>query len=158
MSPHRSSSLRERKHRMNGVCPLFIKQGRNERSLSPVHVGQGDKEAALVVKFNDESNKSLVWGYRWSGTATGEDMFRAIAQSDSRLILFTQQTNYNGTVCGIGYYPDGNVLSDVTFDLDGAMSDSRVISGTILHRHHLQCLWGKLHILKKMHRNWPQMQ
>ena len=89
-------------------------------------VGQGDKEAALVVKFNDESNKSLVWGYRWSGTATGEDMFRAIAQSDSRLILFTQQTNYNGTVCGIGYYPDGNVLSDVTFDLDGAMSDSRV--------------------------------
>ena len=29
-------------------------------------VGQGDKEAALVVKFNDESNKSLVWGYRWS--------------------------------------------------------------------------------------------
>lgn len=89
-------------------------------------VGDGRKKAALVIKFNDGSNKAYVWGYKWNGDASGEDMFRAVAQDDPRLMLMTQRTNYNGTVCGIGYYPDGRATANVTFDLDGAMQDSRI--------------------------------
>lgn len=89
-------------------------------------VGEGENRAALVIKFNDGSDKAYVWGYKWEETASGEDMFRAIAQDDPRLLLMTQQTNYNGTVCGIGYYPEGQASADITFDLAGAMQDSRV--------------------------------
>ena len=38
-------------------------------------VGEGENEAALVIDWNDaKAPQSLVWGYRWSDTATGEDM------------------------------------------------------------------------------------
>lgn len=42
-------------------------------------VGTGPNEAALVVDFSSIGGSSLYWGFRWSGTATGEDMARAIA-------------------------------------------------------------------------------
>lgn len=89
-------------------------------------VGEGRKWSALVIKFNDGTNNAYVWGYRWNGSATGEDMFRAVAAADPRLLLLTQQTNYNGTVAGIGYYPNGRSNSNVYFDLSGAMSDSNI--------------------------------
>ena len=45
-------------------------------------VGTGNNQAALVVDWNDGKDpQSLAWGYRWDGTASGEDMMRAIAGS-----------------------------------------------------------------------------
>ncbi|MBW1683192.1 MAG: VPLPA-CTERM sorting domain-containing protein [Deltaproteobacteria bacterium] len=45
-------------------------------------VGTGSNQAALVVDWNDSKDpQSLAWGYRWDGTASGEDMMRAIAGS-----------------------------------------------------------------------------
>ncbi len=67
--------------------------------------GNGLNKAALVVKFNDgTSTKAYVWGYRWNGTANGDNMFHAIAKADSRLVSLTQQTNFNGKAAGNGYW------------------------------------------------------
>lgn len=42
--------------------------------------GTGSNRAALVIDWNTGTRPdSYVWGFRWNGTATGEDMFRAIA-------------------------------------------------------------------------------
>lgn len=90
-------------------------------------------KAALVIKFNDGKGvNALVWGYRWAaGTvASGEQMFRAIASADPRLYLFTQNTNYGATVCGIGLNRDSEdvISGNLIFDLDGAMEDTEHIN------------------------------
>lgn len=42
--------------------------------------GSGTNRAALVLQWNDGlAPASVVWGFRWNGTATGMDMLRAIA-------------------------------------------------------------------------------
>jgi len=49
----------------------------------PFWAGTGTNRAALVIQWNDgKSPSSLVWGYRWNGTATGIDMLRAVAGSN----------------------------------------------------------------------------
>jgi hypothetical protein len=43
-------------------------------------VGSGPNQAGLVIDWNDATGThSYAWGYRWTGTATGEDMIKAIA-------------------------------------------------------------------------------
>lgn len=42
-------------------------------------VGEGSNQAALVIDWHDDKTDALVWGYRWDGEATGEDMLTAIA-------------------------------------------------------------------------------
>ena len=92
-------------------------------------VGTGSNRAALVVDFYyPTGNASYVWGYQWDGTATGEQMFRAIAGttlvrerdggselgtfsgSDSRLYL--RASAFGGglgnSIFGIGYDADGD--------------------------------------------------
>lgn len=68
-------------------------------------VGSGSNRAALVIDWNDGTSvESYAWGFRWNGTATGEDMLRAIAgfigtdstpatpdgTGDTALTLYTQ--------------------------------------------------------------------
>src|ERR1700722_6450084 len=49
-------------------------------------VGTGDNEAAFEIDWNNgTANDTLIWGYRWDGTATGEQMFDAIVAADPRL-------------------------------------------------------------------------
>lgn len=92
-------------------------------------VGSGSNEAALVVDFQMPSGtESYAWGYRWNGTATGEDMFRAIAGttvlrqrdggafegtftgSDPRLYLRSSDfgPGLGDSVFGIGYDANNN--------------------------------------------------
>lgn len=83
-------------------------------------VGTGSNEAAFVVQWNDSKNPdALVWGYRWNGNATGEDMLKAIAQADHRFFsLLYQGTPFGTAVGGLGFdlngqntnalYKDGN--------------------------------------------------
>lgn len=75
--------------------------------------GSGGNEAAMVVDWYDgKQPESLVWGYRWNGTATGEDMLRAIVASDPHLyVKVSDQTPYGVALFGIGYDTDGNGLS-----------------------------------------------
>jgi len=44
--------------------------------------GSGTNRAALLIQWNDGGTpSSLVWGFRWNGTATGIDMLHAVAGS-----------------------------------------------------------------------------
>lgn len=74
-----------------------------------VWVGTGSNRAAFVVDWRTGTGtSSFVWGYRWDGTATGEDMLRALAASDTGLY---------GTV---GYFGPGlgYALFGIGFDLN----------------------------------------
>jgi hypothetical protein len=85
-------------------------------------VGTGSNQAAFVVQWNDGKNSdALIWGFRWDGTATGEDMLKAIAKADRRFFsLLYQGAPSGGTEIGglgfdlnevktIGLYKDANV-------------------------------------------------
>lgn len=74
-------------------------------------VGDGRNQAALVVKWDDGNgnNTNLVWGYKWSGKATGVDMLKAIAAADPRFyMLVNDGTQYGTAVGGLGYDINGN--------------------------------------------------
>ncbi len=89
-------------------------------------------KAALVIKFNDgKGADALVWGYRWAKgtTVTGEDMFRAVAAADPRLLLFTQNTNFGSTVAGVGLDIGVSVAGNLAFDFDAARSDNLISFG-----------------------------
>lgn len=103
-------------------------------------VGSGTNEAAFVVQWNDSKNPdALVWGFRWNGNATGEDMLRAIAQADHRLFaLVYPGTQFGSAIGGIGFdlngqntnalykngnttyplYPVGGVVNTSAYDFD----------------------------------------
>jgi len=76
--------------------------------------GTGSNEAAMVVDFVDGSvNPAFVWGYRWNGSATGEDMIKAIAASDPNLTYHIttysfgdalDEFRYDGTSFGLGLH------------------------------------------------------
>lgn len=78
--------------------------------------GSGSNRAAMVIEwslpevFNNTSvktpstTKCLAFGYRFSGDATGEDMFNAILASNCGLYaLASGTTGYGKAVFGIGY-------------------------------------------------------
>ena len=69
--------------------------------------GNGSNRAALVVKWcgDGKSPETLVWGYRWDGTASTLDMIEAIADNDPRF-FFCQESN--STLGGIGYDLNNN--------------------------------------------------
>lgn len=71
-------------------------------------VGSGANEAALVIDWNDgKSPESLLWGYRWDGSATGEDMLTAVVAADSRLYAtLGVDTGFGTPVYGLGYNLD----------------------------------------------------
>ncbi|MBT2621851.1 DUF5074 domain-containing protein [Chryseobacterium sp. ISL-6] len=72
-------------------------------------VGTGSKKAAFVVQWNDGKNPdALVWGFKWDGNATGEDMLKAIAQTDHRFYsLLYQGTTFGSAIGGLGFDLNG---------------------------------------------------
>lgn len=89
-------------------------------------VGTGTNEAAFVVQWNDSKNPdALVWGFRWNGTATGEDMLKAIAGADHRFFsLLYQGTPYGTAVGGLG------------FDLNGTGTNALYKSGNLTYPYY----------------------
>ncbi len=86
-------------------------------------VGSGSNQAAFVVQWNDSKNPdALVWGFKWDGNATGEDMLKAIAKADHRLFtLLYQGTQFGSAVGGIG------------FDLNGQNTNALIKSGNTIY-------------------------
>lgn len=78
-------------------------------------IGEGDKQAALVVKWNDSREERLyVWGYRWTDEAdgTGAAMLCNIAKNDPNFIVLVYgNTPYGTTIGGVGYDFDGDGFS-----------------------------------------------
>ncbi len=68
-------------------------------------VGNGDNRSAFAVQWNvNGEDCALVWGYRWSGSASGEDMVKAVAKDDPRFFWMGQTgTAYGSTIAGFGY-------------------------------------------------------
>ena len=49
-------------------------------------IGEGTNQCGLVIDWNDgKEPRSLMWGYRWDGEATGQDVVDAIVAEDIRL-------------------------------------------------------------------------
>ncbi len=90
-------------------------------------VGQGANRAALVIDWDDSSttDESLAWGYRWDGTATGEDMLLEVLAADDRLFAKLSTPSPSGvTLYGLGYDLDNNSAFSIT---DGTVFDSEGI-------------------------------
>jgi hypothetical protein len=101
-------------------------------------VGSGANQAALAIDWNGPSgsDNSLVWGYRWNGTAKGIDMLTAIVTADDRLYAkLGPISGFGFAVVGIGYDANNDELfaldDDTSFDeygisnavpADGALS------------------------------------
>jgi hypothetical protein len=100
-------------------------------SLSDVQfwTGSGTNEAAMVIDWrapevrnrttvpNPVEDLTLAWGYRFNGTASGQDMFNAILAADHR--LYAVYNRYGG-VAGLGYDANGTGVIGVT---DGTHTD-----------------------------------
>lgn len=83
----------------NGGDPLFSAED------ITYWVGEGAKQAALVIDWHDDRlPHALVWGYRWEGEVTAEQMLRDVVTADQRLVLLTSPFYSYGIACtGIGY-------------------------------------------------------
>jgi hypothetical protein len=88
--------------------------------------GAGGNRAAVAIDWDafSATDAALVWGYRWDGAATGEDMLRAVLAADDRLFAKLSEPGPLGiSVWGVGYDANNNgqfALSDETqFDEDG---------------------------------------
>ena len=83
----------------NGGDPLFSAED------ITYWVGEGPKQAALVIDWHDDRlPHALVWGYRWEGKVTAEQMLRDVVTADQRLVLLTSPFSKYGIACtGIGY-------------------------------------------------------
>ena len=86
-------------------------------------IGTGANEAAFVVDWNDWLEpQSLAWGYRWDGTATGEDMLMEIVTTDPDLFAkISEPGGFGVALYGLGYdlEHDGFALSDGTVFTNG---------------------------------------
>ncbi len=82
--------------------------------------GSGTNQAALVINWTDgTSSESLLWGYRWNGTATGEQMLYAIMGIDPRLYAeVSGSTEFGTALFGIGY----DLNNDNSFTLSPDLS------------------------------------
>jgi hypothetical protein len=78
----------------------------------PFWAGSGANRAALVIDFNDAKGpESVVWGFRWDGPATGEDLFRAVVAADPRLYAKRKTFGFGTANLGIGYDANANGFS-----------------------------------------------
>ncbi len=89
-------------------------------------IGQGANHAALVIDWDHASavDEALVWGYRWDGSATGEDMLLDILESDIRFFAkLSAPGSFGVALYGLGYDHNNDsqfAISDgTTFDADG---------------------------------------
>ncbi len=91
----------------------------------------GANRCALVIDFQDgQTTQSLVWGYRWNGTKTGEDLVRAVASQSSILTAMIQYTGTMGsTLNGLGISAAREELDYLHYDFDRAAIGGEVSFG-----------------------------
>jgi hypothetical protein len=99
-----------------------------EFSFDNLHfwVGTGANRAAVAIDWQENATDppALVWGYRWDGTADGDDMLTAVVAADPRLFAKLGGTRGNpNAVYGIGYDANGDgkfaIDDDTVFDAEG---------------------------------------
>lgn len=90
--------------------------------------GSGQNSAALVIQFNDgKADCAYVWGYRWDGYASGEDMVRAVAAASGCLTVLVQNTGSMGyTFDGAGLGKGREYLGHLEYDFQKAAVEGQV--------------------------------
>lgn len=73
-------------------------------------IGSGGNQAGFEIDwYNGTTDTAYCWGYRWNGTATGEQMLDAIVAADPRLYAeISGPTQYGTQIFGLGYDLDGD--------------------------------------------------
>lgn len=87
--------------------------------------GAGPNSAAVAIDWDGENDtdQALVWGYRWQGSATGEDALRAVIGVDPRAFLKVAGFGgFGAAVVGLGY--------DLNDDGEFAISDNTLFDPT----------------------------
>jgi len=120
-------------------------------SLSGIQywVGTGTNEAAFVVAWNDNKTPdSLVWGYKWSGTApTVYGMMQAIEAVDARF-SFTPHPRFPGQSVYSVYYDltglGGTPVVGTPEDLGGTENGSPPNPGDHYAEGWYTGFWGEL--------------
>jgi hypothetical protein len=107
--------------------------------------GTGTNRAAFTLKFDTgASAESLVWGYRYNGTVTVEQMFKSISKwidttpttggngigSDPRLFSYGKQFSFGYAIFGIGLDTNNNGVSGWGFNEAPVIDDSTAIDGS----------------------------
>lgn len=68
--------------------------------------GSGSQRMGLVIDFNDgKASRSYLWGYRWNGTATGEDALRAVVAADPYLAVDISVFSFGAALSSASYLP-----------------------------------------------------
>lgn len=98
-APIEDKPITEEANTSGGGDPLF--------SMDDIEfwVGEGSKRSALVIEWHDNKGPdALVWGYRWDGEKTGEQMVHEIIKADPRLSALVGKA-FGGlhVVGGLGY-------------------------------------------------------
>lgn len=110
-------------------------------------VGTGSNEAALVIDWHDGNNPtSLVWGYKWDGTASVYDMMQAIDSADTRLLI-TAHPLFSNAVYSIFYDLTGNGSTPTIgrpYDMGGTENGSALFSGDHYMEGWFTGYWGLL--------------
>lgn len=99
------------------IASVFVLNSAPAASFDDVQywVGSGANQAAFVIDWNDgKSAESLIWGYRWDGTATGLEMFQAIVNADPRLFAHVGNYSWGTAILGVGFDLNGNGSFAVT--------------------------------------------
>ncbi|MDO5395040.1 MAG: hypothetical protein Q4F07_03635 [Bacteroidales bacterium] len=91
----------------------------------------GENRTALIIDFQKAGkNYCYVWGYRWNGTKTGEDLVRAVAAQSSVLTALVQYTGTMGsTLNGLGISDDREELDYLIYDYASASESTDVSFG-----------------------------
>jgi hypothetical protein len=123
------------------LASLFLVSKSPAISLDDIQIwtGSGTNRAALVIEWSvpesltnstvpvPVADKTLVWGYRFNGTATGTQMRDAILAADPKLYFVESISEYGAFVDGIGYNLNGNGVIGIT---DGS-STNYIVNGLL---------------------------
>jgi hypothetical protein len=73
-------------------------------------VGAGANRAALVIDWSDTSAQpaALVWGFRWDGDVTGQQMLNAVVAADTRLFAKISDDSDSQATYALGYDANNN--------------------------------------------------
>jgi len=105
--------------------PLYLRASVLSFDSIQFWAGTGKNQAAMMIQWNDGGTPaSLLWGYRWNGTATGFDMFRSIAGTTAvkNPVSQANSLSYIGSDSRLAAswteFDFGNALDSVVFNYD----------------------------------------
>ena len=108
-------------------------------------VGNGSNEAIFVAYLcHEDANNAYAWGYRWSGTATVEQMLRDIDIADSRLTVTITSWLEEIVYTGAGTNDDcsGMWMYTLNGSMAGAIGSQQIQNNEIAAFFCSMCSWG----------------